>query len=526
MDNGHVTTRQNRKKRMTVPRVPVLIPVALIGCLGAIFVVSGITFLFTWNNLLVSIIKNQLKVTSGSKTYQMWRDTPVPQYMSFYFFNWTNHDKLKSETPTFDEVGPYKFNIVEKKTDVVYNENGTLTFRIQRFWYFDEENSYGSLDDEVYTLNAVAKTAANSIRNWNGLMRRSLSFTMGTFGTSIHVYKKVGELLFDGYSDPLLATASKMPAFSGLSVPFDKFGWFYKRNGSTAFDGLFNMDTGENGVENVGVLRRWNNKNTTGFYDGGCSMLKGSAGELFPPGVEKEKGIEMFTADLCRSIKLTYAEEVESYGLKGYKFEGDVYTFDNGTLDPANSCFCDGDCSPSGVLNLTACRFGAPGFVSFPHFHLADPFYREQVAGMHPDPQRHTLYITLEPTFGIPMDVAARFQINILLTPDDVISLFEDVPTIYFPMIWFEHRAGITPEMAAEVRLALAATTWNVYVALANGFLGAALLSWASYMLVKNRQRVGMSSRDGEEVKIGSLQNTYEHEKEVKEMQSLIATVD
>ena len=78
-------------------------------------------------------------------------------------------------------------------------------------------------------------------------------------------------------------------------------------------------------------------------------------------------------------------------------FSGDEFTFDNGTLDPANSCFCDGDCSPSGVLNLTACRFGAPGFVSFPHFHLADPFYTEQVSGMEPDPDRHTLYITLEP---------------------------------------------------------------------------------------------------------------------------------
>ncbi|KAF6210155.1 hypothetical protein GE061_013257 [Apolygus lucorum] len=486
------------KIKMTVPRVPVIIPVALIGCLGAIFVVSGITFLFTWNDFLVSIIHNQLKVTAGSKTFQMWRDTPVPQYMSFYFFNWTNHEKLGSETPTFDELGPYKFNIVEKKTDLVYNENGTLTFRIQRFWYFDEENSLGSLDDEVYTLNAVAKTAANSIKNWNGLMRRSLSFTMGTFGTRIHIFKKVGELLFDGYSDPLLATASKMPAFSGLSVPFDKFGWFYKRNGSTAFDGLFNMDTGENGVENVGVLRRWNNKNTTGFFEGGCSMLNGSAGELFPPELEKSKGIQMFSADLCRSIKLTYSEEVESYGLKGYKFAGDEYTFDNGTLDPANACFCDGDY----------------------------PYYREQVSGMHPVAERHTLYITLEPTFGIPMDVAARFQINILLTPDDVISVFKEAPTIYFPMIWFEHRAGITPEMAAEVRFALAATTWNIYIALANGFLGAALLSWSSYILVKSRQRSGVSPKDAEELKIGSLQNAYPQGKELKEMQSLIAAVD
>ena len=36
------------------------------------------------------------------------------------------------------------------------NDNGTITYKIERKWYFDEKNSNGKLDDEVVTLNSVA----------------------------------------------------------------------------------------------------------------------------------------------------------------------------------------------------------------------------------------------------------------------------------------------------------------------------------------------------------------------------------
>ena len=34
---------------------------------------------------------------------------------------------------------------------------------------------------------------------------------------------------------------------------------------------------------------------------------------------------------------------------------------------------------PSGVYNASACRFGAPIFMSQPHFYQADPYFAEQV---------------------------------------------------------------------------------------------------------------------------------------------------
>ena len=34
------------------------------------------------------------------------------------------------------------------------------------------------------------------------------------------------------------------------------------------------------------------------------------------------------------------------------------------------------------------------------------------------------------------MDVAARLQLNLLVRPSPEISLYEDVPEVYFPIMW------------------------------------------------------------------------------------------
>lgn len=68
-----------------------------------------------------------------------------------------------------------------------------------------------------------------------------------------------------------------------------------------------------------------------------------------------------------------------------------------GTEVPENACFCSGECVPSGALNISACRYGSPGFVSLPHFYGADPSYLEAVEGLAPEQEKHELSITLEP---------------------------------------------------------------------------------------------------------------------------------
>lgn len=129
---------------------------------------------------------------------------------------------------------------------------------------------------------------------------------------------------------------------------------------------------------------------------------------------------------------------------------------DNGSVYPENSCFCPGECQRSGVMNVSACRYGSPGFLSLPHFHRADPWYLEQVSGLEPSASDHDFYLVLEPRTGIPLEVAARFQINIMTSPVQDIAFATDLPTRFFPMLWLEQRVTAPSGYAAGLAALLA----------------------------------------------------------------------
>jgi len=84
----------------------------------------------------------------------------------------------------------------------------------------------------------------------------------------------------------------------------------------------------------------------------------------------------------------------------------DEYSDDDPDIINMGHCYCSGECTPSGLINVTACRFGAPAFVSLPHFYKADPLFLDQVEGLTPNDRNHSFSITLEPVSN---DLAIRF---------------------------------------------------------------------------------------------------------------------
>merc|ERR1712013_325869 len=88
-----------------------------------------------------------------------------------------------------------------------------------------------------------------------------------------------------------------------------------------------------------------------------------------------------------------------------------------GTENPLNSCFEPQTAFlPSGVFNTSVCRFGAPVFVSQPHFHQADPYYLNMVGkGIAPNSSLHS--------------------------------------RTFFPVMWFENKAGVPDELVFKMKL-------------------------------------------------------------------------
>lgn len=238
---------------------------------------------------------------------------------------------------------------------------------------------------------------------------------------SLTVTKTADEWLFTGYKDPLLDFLKELK-LSKFQIPFSKFGWFVDRNESSTYDGNFEMFTGQNDLSKMGYMTDWNYGNKTKYYYDECSKVRGTSGELWPVHMNATGDITMYITDVCRSLTLGYDQQHTKYGVTGSRWVGDYRMFDNGVKYPSNKCYCTGVPSScpdllSGVHNMSDCRYGAPAFASFPHFYLADPAYVNAVDGLKPNRSLHEFSLSLEPQTGIPLEIDAKLQINILLQP-------------------------------------------------------------------------------------------------------------
>ncbi|GFQ69286.1 protein croquemort [Trichonephila clavata] len=420
---------------------------------GILFAVSGLALYLTFPSIMDSQIRKKLIVKEGSQSYKYWKDVPVPIYIHFYFFNITNEQEIWDFTnkPILEEMGPYTFRESREKVNITWNENGTVSYKQIRRWYYQPDRTNGSLDDIVTTLNVPMVAAALSGKQMNeDLVFFALEEIFSSLNCTWFIQKPVRELLFEGYDDKLMQIAKTF-----MHLPYDKFGWFYKRNGTD--DGLITMFTGENDIETVDEIDSWNGENTVPAYDPPCNMINGSAGDMWPPKRTRQDKITLFVTDICRSLSFSYLADTEVKGIKAYRYWADNKELDNGKYDPNNKCFCsEGNCLPAGGLNVSSCKFDAPAVVSYPHFLFADSNYTQGVIGMRPNPQEHRMYLDIIPELGVPIGVAARMQINIIFEGVLNISQFENITQrIYFPVLWFSETAEPGDDIVSQLKLVL-----------------------------------------------------------------------
>lgn len=214
------------------------------------------------------------------------------------------------------------------------------------------------------------------------------------------------------------------------------------------------MKTGVDDIMELGVAKTFNYKTETGFYDKNCDQVRGSAGEFYPPGQTKDKPLTFYNGELCRYLDLYYTDELNVNGLTTYKYSATERSVDNGTKYGEYSCFLKDEHLASGLMNVSACRYGAPVFISFPHFYAADPSYLNLIDGMKPSKNDHEFYIALDPKTGVPVNVAARLQVNVHVQRHPNIELYEEAPELFFPVVWFEQKVRIPNEMIEDIRIA------------------------------------------------------------------------
>jgi scavenger receptor class B, member 1 len=343
-------------------------------------------------------------LTPNSKSYSQWKSPNVTLYFDIYLFNCTNSEEFDSDHSVklkFEQLGPYRFREVRDKDEVKFNEkDSTVAYRPFNTYYFEEELSNGTLDDIITNINIVVAGAASLAEKMEYEQKKFVSLGFHGYDQTLFSSKTARELLFEGYEDNMVTFGrlGKIEGFDPNDIPFDRIGWFYTKNASSSTSGHFTMNTGNDNISKLGTINAFNRHNSHLFYKGQCSEINGFIGEVFPP-LESKHSISLFLSDMCRTIPLDYEREDEIHDIPGYRFVAGKRAVDNGSIYSPNLCYSEGSSLhfPSGVMNISACRYSSPIFMSYPHFYDADPYYLESIEGLEPIKEKHQSHFTIEP---------------------------------------------------------------------------------------------------------------------------------
>jgi len=216
-----------------------------------------------------------------------------------------------------------------------------------------------------------------------------------------------------------------------------------------------------------GTLPKTPSANRSGVT-GNCHKLAGTDGTQYPPNVNQEEDLWLFSSDLCRSIYLSYHADENMDGIETYQFrvKEDVLSFSN----PDNACFCPNieecakevegedawdlsDCTycRDGMLDLTGCQ-GAPVIISLPHFLNADHEVQDAITGIKPNADLHATYLNIEPMTGVALDAHKRIQVNVPLLKNSYLSYLQNVNDAVFPVVWVDEGASIDEENLKELK--------------------------------------------------------------------------
>ena len=405
-----------------------------------------------------SIVKSLPLINStSSRTFDKWESVPISIITKFYLFNITNPEEVEKHgrLPIVQELGPYTFSESRKKINISWSDDlNQVEYGQQRTWHFLPHLTNGSLEDNIYHLNVPMVAAGYSIKSWGGSRIAYFGLNQIIKATKSRLIPShtVGQLLFEGYDDPLITFSRTI----GMPVPYDKFGWFYGRNG-TVSDGTFGVYTGFSNFNHLDAMYSWNNQTSLSLWWGDkCNSLSGVSASDFQPPLQEGpfSSIKIFVGDICRSLELPFDKTVIKHGVKAYRYAANSNLF-NYTVKN-NRCYCNNNaCPPDGVADISPCQHGSPAAASLPHFLFGDASLYERVHGLHPDLDRHEFFMDIEPTLGIPTKVKVAMQINVLLERDDNLEYARSLPfeSSYYPMIWFSAGAELDESMASQVRL-------------------------------------------------------------------------
>ncbi|XP_012230409.1 scavenger receptor class B member 1 [Linepithema humile] len=425
-------------------------------CLGLLALVIGIVLSsIPWVDYL---ILRQLRLWNGSLSFQYWQKPGVVRLTKVYIFNVTNAESFLqlNEKPKLQEVGPFVYREDMEKVNIVFHNNGTVSYQHKKILNFVPEMSKDG-DIKVMVPNIPLLTLSTQSKSLPRFITMGLSIFLSGLHMKPFVPITAQELVF-GYDDPLVSIAHRF--FPKTRRPMSRMGLFLGRNGTLSE--MHTIFTGHTSMKEFGLLNRLNGLDHLPYWPNApCNSITASEGSFFPPReLTGSDIVHIWDKDLCRTMPLQYRGPVEKTGIKAdlYTPPDALFGRPNETAPMENECFCtDGiaTCPPQGLQDISPCQYSAPVYLSFPHFYKADPELLEAVEGLKPVEKLHETYFKIQPKLGVPLEGKVRVQLNLKVERQSSIAVVANFPDIVFPIMWVEEGVEeLTPAMRRWIYLA------------------------------------------------------------------------
>ncbi|XP_053113886.1 platelet glycoprotein 4 [Hemicordylus capensis] len=416
--------------------------------IGAVLAIFGGALIPLGNYFIEKTVKKETVIENGTIAYENWVVPGSPVYRQFWFFNVENPEAVmeNGSHPNLTQKGPYTYRVrYLPKTDIVENNDSTVSFYQPNIALFEPDMSVGPENDNITLVN-LAVVAAPAMYQ-SGFIQSLLDMWVKSSKSKFLQTRSVKEILW-GYEDPFL---KKIP------LPIEKkIGIFLPYN--KTLDGLYTIYSGKNDTSQTALIQSYKKKRTLGYWEGYCDMVNGTDGASFPPFVKKDETLRFFSSDICRSIYGVFDSEQSLKDIPLYRFIVPPSAFASPLITPDNICFCTNElisknCTLAGALDISACKEGKPVIITLPHFLYASEELFEGVKGMNPNLQEHMTYLDIEPTTGFTLQFAKRLQINLLVMPNSRITPLKPIKMPFaFPVLWLNETGTIDDQKAEFFR--------------------------------------------------------------------------
>uniref|UniRef100_A0A1Q3FQQ9 Sensory neuron membrane protein 2 n=1 Tax=Culex tarsalis TaxID=7177 RepID=A0A1Q3FQQ9_CULTA len=423
------------------------------------------------------IIENT-ELRQGTPQFKRFEALPQPLDFKVYIFNVTNpYEVQMGKRPRVVEVGPYIYFQYRQKDNIRFSrDRSKVHFSQQQLYVFDAESSYPLTEnDQLMVLNmhmnSILQIAEDETYDSLRLINVELNRIFGR-PDSMFLRTTPKEFLFDGVpfcvnvigiAKAICKEIEKRNTKTIRVLPDGsmKFSFFNHKNMTE--DGIYTINTGIKNATETQMIEFWNGKTMLDKWSNSsrgssmtCNKIEGTDGSGYPPFREGVQRMTIFSSDICRTVDIKYVGSSSYEGIPAARYVTDDNFLNKIGPEYNNDCYCvnripkaivkANGCLYEGALDLSTC-FDAPVVLTLPHMMGAAEEYTSLIDGLHPDPEKHQIFVDVEPLTGTPLNGGKRVQFNMFLRRIDSIRLTDRLPTTLFPVLWIEEGIALNDDM-------------------------------------------------------------------------------